>query len=344
MEKRQAEEAARLWVAQTGRFFPGAVGAYLSGSCLTAPQGQWPDSSDVDVVLVLEGPLPPQKPGKFRYLGVLLEVTCLRAEDFCREETLLSAHYLVYALSRGIPLWDPIGLLAQARETVLSRGGSLFWKRVRCEGFFQRIRENIRSFDQAAPLHEQAMSWLFTTGLTCFPVLCAAEENCTVRKRYTAARLTLEQAGRQGLYEKLLSLLMPAEPSAALWETHLSALERTFWLAAEATGPSSNYAYRSDISPAGYAAAVGGCRELVASPYPREAAFWMGVTFARCQTVLWMDNRALYEERLPCFQAFLAQCGLADPQAFLNRLDALAVFLPELEAVTEELLAGRKKD
>ncbi|MFI7446361.1 hypothetical protein ACIBQX_02575 [Nonomuraea sp. NPDC049714] len=79
----RARRIARQWVLDEGARLPGFAGALLTGSALWAhPDTTLPDSSDVDVLVVLNTPSPPPAAGgKFLYDGVLLEVSFLSWQD-----------------------------------------------------------------------------------------------------------------------------------------------------------------------------------------------------------------------------------------------------------------------
>ncbi|EFG65685.1 conserved hypothetical protein, partial [Streptomyces sp. SPB074] len=109
-----AREAARDWVARHGRALPGFAGAYLSGSTvgLDAAATLSP-YADVDLVVVLDTPQPPPRPGKFRYAGALLEVTCEPWAALASAHDVLGDYHLAPPLARADTLIaDPDGRLA----------------------------------------------------------------------------------------------------------------------------------------------------------------------------------------------------------------------------------------
>ena len=61
----------------------GFLGAYLAGSINWLPDdADLPVTSDVDIMVVLAGPIPAEKLGKFMVGGMMLEVTYLPSEQF----------------------------------------------------------------------------------------------------------------------------------------------------------------------------------------------------------------------------------------------------------------------
>ena len=78
MTVKDAKEAARQWMMAEGIHLPGFCGAFFHGSIAWLPDDAiLPATSDVDVMVVLADADPPEKPGKFRYRDVLLEVSYL---------------------------------------------------------------------------------------------------------------------------------------------------------------------------------------------------------------------------------------------------------------------------
>lgn len=343
MDKQAAGNLAKGWVL-AHRDMPGLLGAYISGSYLSAPAGVgWPESSDVDVVLVFQAGLCPPKLGKLREQGLLLEITCLGEEELQDLGHVLSTHYLAFALQAGEILYDPQGRLARLHKEVAGQYGQRRWVEARCGGFYGRMEGGAQGdIPEGMSLAQAVNGWAFTTGITCFPILLAALENCTVRKRYAAARQVLEAYGMGGFYPRLLSLLVPEPLGAHRLEGHMEELEQTFSLACGTAGPSADYPFRQDITPGGKAVAIGGSWELLATAYPEDAVFWMLATFARCHIILDMDAPALGKGREPALWAFLRDLGIHSREDFRPRLRALQGFLPALREAAGEV-AGRRE-
>lgn len=340
----EAGAAAARWVREQAVHLPGLRGAYLSGSLLGAGvDDPWPESSDVDAVLVFAPGKCPPKLGKFRTEGILLEATCLEETEFASLEHVLSTHYLAYALNAGALLYDPDGILAALHRETAARYGDRRWVEARVRSLLERVRQGAEAFDPRASLAAQVNAWAFPTGICCFPILAAALENCTVRRRYSAARRVLERYGMEGFSARLLSLLVPEPLGRERLSAHMDRLEETFWLACGTSGPSVSYPFRSDISPQGAAAAIGGSRELLASERPEEAVFWMLATFARCHIILEWDAPALERERRPAFRALLADLGIRGAEDFSARLGQIKAFLPALEAAARQVMDLREQ-
>ncbi|MGI6201643.1 MAG: hypothetical protein ACOYJA_12825 [Christensenellales bacterium] len=336
----QARAAAERWVQLQGARYPGFAGAYIAGSYAGAPaQALYDPTSDVDVVLVLDAVQGVPKPGKFVWEGVLLEVSLLPAADFRDERTVLTTHYIGYALSRPTLLADPTGLLSRAAGWVVQRYGQPQWVRRRCQAMLARIRRQIASFDPAQDYPSCASGYLFTVGITTFPILLAAQANCTVRKRYCAARQVLARCGLEEAYPRLMRLIDPRQLPPARLQKHLDRLETVFDAACASRGPSKDYAFRQDISPEARPIAIDGSRALIRSAHPGEAVFWMGATFARCQTIFSLDDPDLKRRYQPNFSAFMADLEAGTPECMAARLTALTDELPWIERLAEQVLA-----
>lgn len=345
MKKVDAGKCARKWVHMHAGDLPGLAGAYISGSYLAAPaDAPWPASSDVDIVLVFDGGACPPKFGKMQVDGLILEVSCMDAAEFRTLEHILSTHYLAYALNAGEILFDPLGMLARLHREVKTRYAERAWVDVRCENFYGRIRQGVQGCEPGKMSLAQIVNgWAFTTALTCFPLLLADLQNCTVRKRYTAARRVLEKYGMGGFYPRLLALLAPERLGREGLAGHMRELEKTFGLACGTSGASAAYPFRRDISVEGAAVAIGGSWELLDSPHPEDAVFWMLATFARCHIIFDMDDPRLGEERVGALWGFLADLGIRCVEDFGRRLDALPGFLPGLRAAAAGIADRREK-
>lgn len=338
--KAQVQEWVRAHVGE----FPGLVGAYISGSFLGAqPGGLWPASSDMDIMLVFEPGACPPKMGKRREKGVLLELSCLDAKELAPLEHVLSTHYLAYALNAGAILYDPQGILGRVHRQVQAEYARRPWVLARCESFYNRIKQGVQGFcPDHMGLPQMVNGWAFTTGIACFPILLADLQNCTVRKRYPAARQVLEAYGLVGFYPQLLSLLVPEPLGQACLAGHMRQLEETFRLACGTAGASASYPFRQDITPEGAAIALGGSWELLDTPHPEDAVFWMLATFARCHIIFEMDGPGLGARRLPALWAFLKDLGIGCKGDFAVRLKAVLDFLPALRGAVGEILDKRE--
>lgn len=345
MKKCDVRKTAQGWLENRLGDFPGILGAYFSGSYLTAAEdAPWPESSDVDIVLVWrEGACPPS-PGKLREQGVLLEISSLEETELRDVSRVLSTHYLAYALQAGEILFDPQGRLSALHRQVQAEYAKRKWVQARCESFYKRIREAVEGYSpQDMSFAQKANGWAFTTAITCFPILLANLENCTVRKRYPTARRVLESYGMGDFYPRLLSLLVPKPLGRDRLLAHMDSLEETFSLACASTGPSAGYPFRRDISQEGAAVAIGGSRELLDTAHPEDAVFWMLATFARCHIILDMDNPAQSQQRLPAFRAFLEDLGICREEDISARLQGLAAFLPDLEKAAGKIMDLREQ-
>lgn len=335
---------AKNWVLGHVGDFPGLLGAYISGSYLSMPKDAvWAESSDIDIVLVFEDGACPPKLGKRLVEGRVLEVSCMAVGELAPLEHVLSTHYLAYALNGGEILYDPEGILGRLHESVRREYGKREWVLKRCRGFYTRIREGARSFAPGeAGLAQAVNGWAFTTGFTCFPLLLVGLENCTVRKRYTAARRVLEAYGLGEFYPRLISLLVPEPLGRERLAGHMRELEKTFEFACGTSGASAAYPFRRDISREGAAVAIGGSWELVDSDHPEDAVFWMLATFARCHIIFELDDPRLGEERLPALWGVLGELGICRQEDFAARLGEVAGFLPDLQEAAGAIMDRRE--
>lgn len=335
-----ARAAAVRWVAAHARSVPGYRGAYFSGSTVgRADDAELAVSSDVDVVVVTEDEDPPVKPGKLRYGGALLEISYVPWAELRDAETVLSSYHLAGSFRVDTVIDDPTGGLRALYADLSPRFAEREWVRRRCLDARRRVEGRLAAFDGTAPFHEQVPAWMFPTGVTTHVLLVAALRNPTVRLRYPAARDVLTAYGRPRLYRELLELLGCADVSAQVVRHHVGEMTRTF----DATVPVARtpFFFSSDLTGRARPIAVDGSLELIDRGEHREAVFWIVATFARCHTVLAVDDPALHTARLPAFEAAVAALtGITGTADILERREEVIRFLPGLWAVAEDILAA----
>src|SRR4051794_11925614 len=110
----QARGIARQWVTANAVAIPGFAGAFVHGSGAALPDNaDLPDTSDFDVMVVIDGPMPETKLGKFRYEGLLLEVSYLPGEEATSAKQVLGQYHLAGSFRNDTVLADPRGTLAE---------------------------------------------------------------------------------------------------------------------------------------------------------------------------------------------------------------------------------------
>ncbi|GII64751.1 hypothetical protein Skr01_48360 [Sphaerisporangium krabiense] len=316
----EARAVAARWVA--GHRVPGFAGAYISGSVAWAPvDAELPATSDVDVVIVVRGEVPP-KLGKFRHEGLLLEVSYAPSQP---AEQVLASPALAPGLSRGVLVSDPDGSLAALHAAVARDFAHPRWVRARCAALEARI-ETLAGLDTGRPLAARALAWAFPASLPTLVVLTAAGVNPTVRRRYVAAREVLASHGRAGFHEELLAWLGCENLSRSRVAAHLERLADVY----DRVPYDPARPYGSDLTPEARHISIDGTRELVDQGLHREATWWIVVTFARCLTFAPHGAAALEE--------LLDDLGVGTPETMRHRARAALAGLPRLRRVRETLL------
>jgi len=340
MNTAEAKAAARRWVAEEASHLPGFGGAMFHGSTtMLADEAPFAAASDVDLMLLLAGPPPLPKPGKFRYHGVILDVFALTAEDLRTPDQLLGWYHLAPTFRFGEIIADPTGRLAALQVAVTAgfakRGAVLR----RCQDARNRALGHLRSLDAAAPFHDHVTSWLFGTGVTTHVLLVAGLRNPTVRRRYLATRRLLADYGHLDCYESLLGSLGCAATTRARAEHHLAAVAAAFDAANGVI--STPFPFASDISDVARPLAIDGSRWLIEQGDHREAVFWLAVTAARCQTVLHHDAPPELRRRFaPGFRDLLADLGIGSPADLRRRAAEVKAALPEVRSVAEAIIVA----
>lgn len=337
MKVGEARKAAAKWVSQHASREAGFLGAYFSGSTVGLPEeAELPESSDIDLIIVTRLAEPPAKRGKFRFEQALLEAASLSWNQLASAESVLSDYHLAGSFRTDTIIADPTGQLRRLQAEVAPRFAERPWVLRRCKHALDRIERGLRSIGPDAPRPDQALGWLFPTGVTTHVLLTAALRNPTVRLRYLAAREVLEAYGHSDKYAELLRLLGCAQLTARQAMSHLEALERTFdAAAARAVTP---FPFSSDITPDARPVAIDGSRELIRNGCHQEAVFWIAATFARCHKVLAADAPEAGERLAPDFHALLTDLGVGTTAALLNRADEVLRYLPRLMSAAQAIL------
>ncbi len=352
---RQAKQIVKQWVTGQASQAPGFCGAFFHGSINEMAEDDWlPAASDVDVILVLEGPIPPEKPGKLSYQGVIVDASYLPLEEVHSAEQVLGVPHLAGSLRSDCVIADTTGLLRAVQAGVAREFASRAWVTRRCEYSMGRVRRNLAWSTSAGfqgapdraepepPFHDQVIAWLFGVGVTTHVLLAAGLKNLTVRKRYLAVRELLREVGREDYYESLLEMLGCAWMDRAQVERHLPGLESAFDAARGVIR--SPFPFAGDISQTARLVAIDGSRELIERGDHREAVFWMAVTWSRCQKVFLEDGQAgSFARHAAGWRSLLADLGIRAPADVQRRSRQVLERLPEVWQVAQEIIQKNPK-
>jgi hypothetical protein len=336
---RDARDAARRWVLENAPGQQGFRGAFYHGSTgWLTDDAVLPATSDVDVMVVFDEPN--SGPGKFRYEGVLLEVSYLPVERLGSPEMVLGRPELAGSFRGASVISDPSGWLTALQRTVARDYARRRWVFERCEGIRDNMLRYLRLLDEPGPFHDGVTSWLFATGNTTLMPLVAGLRNPTVRKRYAAARELLAEYGRRDFYDTLLGLLGCTRMGRARAEHHLGALTGAFDAARGVV--QTPFFFTSDISEDARPVAIDGSGEMIEAGDHREAVFWMVATYARCQKIFYHDAPALQEKYAAGFRELLGDLGIASFKDLRQRGAHVEAFLPRLWEVTEAIVRANR--
>jgi len=343
MIARAAKAAATRWIAREAAGTQGFAGAFFHGSIVGLPDETiLAATSDIDVMVVRDGPAPEVKPGKIVEDGVMLDVTDLPWEEVRSAEHVLGQYHLAGSFRYPSVIADPGGRLAPLQREVAASFTERQWVRSRCADAVERIERNLRGVASAETFPDNVTSWLFGTGVTTHVLLVAGLRNPTVRKRYAAARDLLVEHGRLAEYETLLHLQGSAGLTRSQVDGHLAALGEVFDVAAAAV--TTPVFYASDISPGARSIAIDGSQELIERGDHREAVFWIVATYARCLSILGRDApREVYQRFEPGFRALLADLGVTLAGDLERRVIEVRAAIPWLLGVAEEIMDVRRE-
>jgi len=339
---KQAKEIARMWVEEEGIKLPGFYGAFYHGSINWLSEKDYlPSASDVDVMVVLDGPIPPTKLGKFLSRGVLLEVSYLSRESLSSVEQVLEWYPIAGSFQKPGIIRDDSGWLSELQKGVAREYARRYWVHRRCERARENVLNSLQRLRTPGPFHDLATAWLFAAGITTHILLVAGLRNPTVRTRYVAVRKLLRDYGFPDFYEPLLEMLGCAQMNREEVERHLVTLGEVFDAAKTVVKPS--YPFAADLTDIARPVVIDGSREMIERGDHREAIFWMVATYSRCQSVLyqWAPEEVL-EHFNESYRRLLGDLGIRSVEDLQERGEQIREFLPRVWEVAEEILAANK--
>src|SRR5690606_27048764 len=127
--------------------------------------------------------------------------------DVRSAEDVLGHYHLAASLAQPSMIADPTGHLTRLQTQVAQGYAQRRWVKQRCRQAYTRVEERIQAVRMPAPLHDQAMAWLFAAGGMPHVLLVAGLENPTVRRRYVAVRALLAKYAALDYQTALLDLL-----------------------------------------------------------------------------------------------------------------------------------------
>lgn len=333
-----ATRVAEGWVREVAAGMPGFAGAFFHGGVTWLPdEAELPATSDLDLMIVVDGPAPEVKLGKVPVGGVLLDISYLARDEVRSAERVLGHYHLAGSLAGSRVIADPTGELTRLRAAVAAGYPRRSWVRRRAEQARDKVL-NAPPLREEDALADQVTAWNFPAGVLTHVILVAALRNPTVRTRYLAAREALADYGYADLYPALLDLQGCRELPPERVSRHLDAVAEAFDAASAVVRTPVFFA--TDISAAARPIAIDGSRALIARGDHREAVFWIVATACRCQQILAVDAPELVGRHAPAFRALLTDLGIGSFADLARRRAETAALVPAVWAVTEAIMAA----
>lgn len=337
----RAKTIAREWVSSVATTTPGLHGAFFHGSINELPDDAFlASSSDIDLILVLNGPLPATKLGKIIHQDVMLDVTYLAREELQSAELVLGQYHLAGSFRSPGIIMDPTGELTSLQEAVAAGFARREWVIHRRDHARNKVLHGYRA-SETEPFHNQVIGWLFPAGILCHVLLVAGLKNPTVRRRYLAVRELLADYGQAAFYDTLLELLGCATISPERVEQHLAAVTAAFDAAKQVI--KTPFFFASDISDIARPVSIDGSREMIAQGDHREAIFWLVATYSRCQQVFAHDAPDLSARFEHGFRALLHDLGITSALDLQRRNEDVRDALPSVVALSDAIIATNPK-
>jgi hypothetical protein len=295
-----------------------------------------PRTSDLDLMVVIDGPIPAVKLGKFRYRDLLLEVSYLASADVASADQVLGQYHLAGSFRHDGVLYDRDGRLRKIQRGVAKDFANEKWVRRRCEHAADRVLNGFphRPDD---PIPDQINAWLFPNGVLTHVLLVAGLKNPTVRTRYLAARELLKSYGFSDSYPLLLRSLgvecfRKDDARHLLWD-----VTEQFDAAMKVVPP--DYPFAADLSSDGRVVAIDGSNAMIRQGDDKEAIFWLVATANRCQQVFLRSGDLDLQHRfaLP-YRDMLVRLGLSSPGDLELAIIELRALLPLVQDVANAII------
>ena len=312
--------------------------AFYTGSSLDlADRAELSAESDLDIVVVSDGPAP-DKIGKVVHRGVRLDVSFLDRRELANPDAIARIHYLAPSFrSESAIIVDADGELRAVHDHVAPIFGrsDVVWGR--CENVLSRMMSGLSRVGELASWPTQLLGWLFPISLPTQLLLVAGCRNPTVRLRYLRTRELLVDHQLTGHYPALLELLGCLAVTPATVLRHLDTLGAVF---DATTDVPSDLAFAADLSADSRPVAIDGTRRLVQEGDHREAVFWLMVTFARCQVTLDLaPDPGSADQHRPLLDAAAADLlGVSEPADLQRRARSAERWLPELSTTARKII------
>ncbi len=325
------------WAAQADTF----VGAFITGSTLGAdPAAALPPASDVDVMVVVDGPAPGRL-GTVEHSGVPLDVDFFSWDALADPGRVARTFYLAPSFLGDGVLRDPSGRLAAVQQHVtrVYPETSVIWSR--CEDVGARLAARLEGFADGASWPQRVEAALFALSLPTQTVLVAAGQTPTVRLRYVRSRDVLARADRLPMHDEMLALLGCRFAGRTSVQHHLDAMAAAY--DAVAALPPEDRPFAAELTAGRRASALEAIADLVDIGLHREAVFWLLVQFARCQQALdAAAHPAVAATHRDAFErAARSLVHLGSDEDLNHRREELRRFVPRLHTLARELIARR---
>ncbi|MFW6269132.1 MAG: hypothetical protein ACOC4G_03530 [Bacillota bacterium] len=334
---KEAKSIARDWVIKEGSQLPDFHGAFLHGSInWINDDTDFPESSDVDIMVVMDKSELPVKPGKFIYKNTLLEVSYISRDEVQSPEQVLSKYHLAGSFRVPGIILDPDGELTEIQKVVADNFTKEKWVYKRCEHAKNKILNKFE-VKRVDSFPDQVNSWLFPAGITTHVLLTAGLKNPTVRKRYVAVRRLLKEYNQMNFYEELLGLLGCVDTSKEMVKDHLEQLTQVFDKAKKII--KSPFFFASDISDLARPISIEGSWDLIEQGFHREAVFWIVATYSRCQKIFIEDgSREIEKWSEKRYRDLLSSLGISSFSDLKDREKQVKDFVPSVWEVAEEII------
>ena len=336
----EAVEIARDWVARYAAEHPDFLAAHLMGSITTTPaDAEFPGESDLDLMIVVDGPTGTKDPVDELYRGVAIEAGLRGKEEYESAEKVLSNPEIADHIAAGAILSDPTGLLGAVQLAVAREFSRQKWVRARCAEEKHRFEMGIAGAAESREPIESLVLMTFAIHNLASLVPVAQLVPPTHRKSLVLLRRQLADLGRLDLFEEVLEVSGVAGLTVGQVRSYADRNAQAFDRAIQVhrTRVPFDFKLRPHLRPY----LLDGPQSMIEQGHYREAMPWVALGIITCCSTLLVDapesERRSYAALM---DDLLRDMGFADNSTFSRRLRQTNGVKDSLYAIADEIVAS----
>lgn len=312
------------------------MGAITSMSADT----EFPHDSDLDMMLVVDGPTITKDPLDEFYRGMAIEAGLRGKEEYDSADKVLANPEIADHIAAGAILSDPTGLLGAIQPAVAREFARQHWVRERCAEEKRRYEMSIAGVAESREPMEALILMTLAIHNLASVVPVAQLVPPTHRKSLVLLRRELDATGRLDLFEEVLEVSGVAGLTVAQVQSYADRTAQAFDRAIQVhrTRVPFDFKLRPHLRPY----LIDGSQSLIDMGHHREAMPWIAAGLFLCCSVLLVDAPESERPRYAALRDDLLQdMGFGDAANRSLRLRHADRVKESIYALADEIVASR---